>query len=100
MWGLRQSRRRLFRNTGVWRRRTGSFHGALGAGADVHRAAQGGGEGLGGVLVVLRVLREEFFVVIWPEGARATISVKVPPRSIQNCQPVMLSAVRDGVVDV
>ena len=61
-------------------------------GRDVPLACGRGGEqpldaGDGGVLVTPRIDGQSFSVLSSPDGARATTSVNVPPRSIQNSQP-------------
>ena len=38
----------------------------------------------------------DIVVMAAPDGVRATISVKVPPRSIQNCQRLPATAVESG----
>ena len=45
----------------------------------------------GGVVVTRRSSDSSLCVTSAPSGRRATMSVKVPPRSIQNCQPARTS---------
>jgi hypothetical protein len=74
------------------------FDQACGNGLARRQAQQVADAGDGGVAVLLRVLGQQLVGHEAPSGRRATMSVKVPPRSIQNCQSMCIPLVNEGLL--